>query len=282
MVDGLSEIAERDRIAMTTALERGGSAGGVRAVAGRGEQDRMVGFGTVLNVIGVLVGGICGLLFGKRFSYRYQETLTYANGICVLFLGVAGTLEKMMAVENGFLTSGGTMMMVASLAIGSMIGEWINLEQRMEDFGNWLREKTKNEGDTTFVDGFVTASLTICIGAMAIVGPIQDALQHDYSTLMLKAILDAIIILVMTAAMGKGCIFSAIPIALFQGSVTILARFIEPIMLAEPQALANLSLVGNILIFCIGTNIIWGKKFRVANMLPAIVIAVACAYIGIW
>ncbi|MBR7148033.1 MAG: DUF554 family protein, partial [Firmicutes bacterium] len=94
------------------------------------------------------------------------------------------------------------------------------------------------------------------------------------------AILDAIIILVMTAAMGKGCIFSAIPIAVFQGSVTILARFIEPIMTV--QALNNLSLVGNILIFCIGTNIIWGKKFRVANMLPSIVIAVACAYLGIW
>ena len=240
----------------------------------------MVGFGTILNVIGVLLGGVCGLLFGKRFSYRFQESLTYANGVVVLFLGVAGTLEGMMSVENGHLSSGGTLMMVASLAIGALVGEWINLEQRMEDFGVWLREKTKNEGDTAFVDGFVTASLTICIGAMAIVGPIQDALQHDYSTLMLKAILDAIIIMVMTAAMGKGCIFSAIPIALFQGSVTILARFIEPIMTA--QALANLSLVGNILIFCIGTNIIWGKKFRVANMLPAIVIAVACAYIGIW
>ena len=173
------------------------------------------------------------------------------------------------------------MMMVASLAIGSMIGEWINLEQRMEDFGNWLREKTKNEGDTTFVDGFVTASLTICIGAMAIVGPIQDALQHDYSTLMLKAILDAIIILVMTAAMGKGCIFSAIPIALFQGSVTILARFIEPIMLAEPQALANLSLVGNVLIFCVGINLVWDKRIRVANLLPSILFAVAAAFLPV-
>ena len=242
----------------------------------------MIGFGTILNVIGVLAGGICGLLFGKRFSVRYQEILTHANGLCVLFLGIAGTLEGMMTVENGFLSSGGTMMMVASLAIGSLIGEWINLEKRMEGFGFWLRDKTKSAGDTSFVDGFVTASLTICIGAMAIVGPIQDALQHDYSTLMLKAVLDAIIILVMTASLGKGCIFSAIPIALFQGSVTILARFIEPIMLAEPQALANLSLVGNILIFCIGTNILWGKKFRVANMLPSIVIAVVCAYIGIW
>jgi len=267
---------ERDKISVGESAATAGS----RAVAGEGEYCSMVGFGTILNVIGVLVGGVCGLLFGKRFSFKYQESLTYANGLCVLFLGVAGTLEKMMAVENGYLTSGGTLLMVASLAIGSMVGEWIDLEQRMEDFGNWLREKTKNEGDTTFVDGFVTASLTICIGAMAIVGPIQDALQHDYSTLMLKAILDAIIILVMTAAMGKGCMFSAIPIAVFQGSVTILARFIEPIMTV--QALNNLSLVGNILIFCIGTNIIWGKKFRVANMLPSIVIAVACAYIGIW
>ena len=239
----------------------------------------MVGFGTVLNVIGVLIGGICGLLFGKRFSYRYQETLTYANGICVLFLGVAGTLEKMMAVENGFLTSGGTMMMVASLAIGSMIGEWINLEQRMEDFGNWLREKTKNEGDTTFVDGFVTASLTVCIGAMAIVGSIQDGLQGDYSILATKAILDLIIIMVMSCSMGRGCVFSAIPVAIFQGGITALSGFVKPVM--TEAALANLSLVGNVLIFCVGINLVWGKKIKVANLLPAIVFAVAAAFLPV-
>ena len=237
----------------------------------------MIGLGTILNVIGVLVGGVAGLLFGKRFNPRFQDILTNANGLCVVFLGIAGTLEEMMSVENGHLTSGGTMMMVASLAIGSLIGEWINLEQRMEDFGYWLREKTKSEGDNAFVEGFVTASLTICIGAMAVVGPIQDALEHNYSTLMTKAVLDAIIILVMTASMGKGCIFSAIPIALFQGSITILARFIEPLM--TPQALSNLSLTGSILIFCVGTNIVWGKRIKVANMLPAIVIAVICALI---
>jgi len=240
---------------------------------------KMVGLGTIINVVGVLVGGLCGFLFGKWVSQRYQDILMCANGLCVVFLGLAGTMGEMMQVENGHLTSHGTMMMIASLAIGSVIGEWINLEQHMEDFGVWLKEKTKSQGDNTFVDGFVTASLTICIGAMAVVGPIQDALMGDYSTLMTKAILDAIIIMVMTASMGKGCVFSAIPVAVFQGSVTILARFIQPVM--TPQALSNLSLVGSILIFCVGTNLVWGKKIKVANMLPAIVIAVGWAFLGI-
>ena len=133
------------------------------------------------------------------------------------------------------------------------------------------------EKEANFVDAFVTASLTVCIGAMAIVGAIQDGIFGDYSILATKAVLDLIIILVMTGALGKGCAFSAIPVAILQGTVTLLARFIKPIM-TEP-ALANLSMVGSILIFCVGVNLVWGKKVRVANLLPAIVIAVIMAFV---
>ena len=118
---------------------------------------------------------------------------------------------------------------------------------------------------------------TVCIGAMAIIGAIQDGLLGDYSLLVTKAVLDFIIVLIMTCSLGKGCMFSAIPVAVFQGSVTALAGLLRPLMTAA--ALANLSLVGSILIFCVGLNLVWDKRVRVANLLPAVVIAVAAAFL---
>lgn len=236
----------------------------------------MIGLGTIINTAAIILGGIAGGLFGKRLTERYQDTLMKACGLCVIFLGIAGALEKMFTVQNGSVVSGGTMMMIASFAIGSLVGEWINIEHHMNRFGEWLKVKSGNSKDKIFVDAFVTASLTVCVGAMAIVGSIQDGILGDCNTLLMKAILDFVIICVMTASMGKGCAFSAIPVALFQGSITLFARGIEPIM-TEP-ALNNLSLVGSMLIFCVGVNLVWEKKFKVANMLPAIVVAVIWAF----
>ena len=236
----------------------------------------MIGLGTIINTVAIILGGVAGGLFGKRLTERYQDTLMKACGLCVIFLGIAGALEKMFTVQNGNIVSGGTMMMIASFAIGSLVGEWINIEHHMNRFGEWLKVKSGNSKDKIFVDAFVTASLTVCVGAMAIVGSIQDGILGDYNTLLMKAILDFVIICVMTASMGKGCAFSAIPVALFQGSITLFARGIEPIM-TEP-ALNNLSLVGSMLIFCVGVNLVWEKKFKVANMLPAIVVAVIWAF----
>ena len=163
----------------------------------------MIGLGTIINVAGVIVGGLVGMLFGKLITPRFQDTLMKANGLCVLFLGIAGVLEKMFTIQDGQISSTGTMMMIISLAVGSLIGEWINLEYRMQQFGQWLKIKTGNAKDRSFVDGFVTASLTVCIGAMAIVGALQDGLTGNYSTLLTKAILDLIIVCVMTASLGK-------------------------------------------------------------------------------
>ena len=169
------------------------------------------------------------------------------------------------------------MLVVLCLAIGTVIGELAGIENGFERFGEWLKEKTGNGDDKQFVNAFVTASLTVCIGAMAIVGAIQDGIMGDYSTLAVKAVLDFIIIAVMTSSLGKGCAFSAIPVFVFEGSVTLLARLVSPIM--TDLATAYLSLVGSVLIFCVGINLVWGKMIRVANMLPAIVLAVIAAYL---
>lgn len=236
----------------------------------------MIGLGTIINVGAILLGGVTGLVMGRSVKVRYQDILMSAVGICVLFLGVAGTMEQMLSVENGKLVSGGSMMMIFSMAIGALLGEWLNVEGKMEHFGKWLKTKTGSSGDNSFVDAFVTTSLTVCIGAMAIVGSIQDGIYGDYSILAAKAILDMIIVFVMTVSMGKGCIFSAIPVGIFQGIVTFLARLIEPLM--TEAALSNLSLVGSVMIFCVGLNLVWGKKVKVANFLPAILVAVAWSF----
>ena len=239
----------------------------------------MIGLGTVINTAAIIVGGIFGALFGKFLKESAQDTLTKVCGVSTLFIAISGALEGMLGVEGGVITSGGSMLIVICLAIGAFIGELLNIEDAFERFGQWLKIKTGNAKDRGFVDAFVTASLTVCIGAMAIVGSIQDGIQGDYSILATKAVLDLIIIMVMTCSMGKGCVFSAIPVAVFQGSITLLAGLIRPIM--TEAALANLSLVGNVLIFCVGVNLVWGKKIRVANLLPAIVVAVIAAFLPI-
>ena len=237
----------------------------------------MFGLGTLINVAAIVVGGLFGFLFGKFLKEQHQDSLTKVCGICVLFVGISGALEGMLTINNGVITSGGSLLVISCLAIGTLIGELLNIEGLFERFGQWLKVKTGSSKDKLFVEGFVTASLTVSIGAMAIVGAIQDALLGDISTLVTKAILDLIIIMVMTCSMGKGCIFSAIPVGVLQGSVTALAFLIKPLMTAA--ALANISIIGAILIFCVGVNLVWGKKVRVANMLPSIVIAVIAAFL---
>lgn len=237
----------------------------------------MAGLGTLINVGGILAGGIAGRLLGKCFSGRIQTTLNYACGISVLFIGIAGAVEGMLNIGPEGLGSGRSMLVVLSLVIGALVGEIINLEHLFERFGEWLKNRTGNARDKKFVEDFVNASLTVCIGAMAVVGSIQDGIYGDYSVLATKAVLDLIIILVMTCSAGAGCVFSAVPVAVFEGVMTALASLLKPVM--TEAALANLSLVGSILIFCVGLNLVWGRKIRVANLLPALVFAVAAAFL---
>ena len=238
----------------------------------------MFGLGTLINMAAILLGGLIGRLVGKAIPKRVQEILYMVCGISTLFIGIGGAMQHMLVVENGALNTQGTMMMLMSLTLGALIGEWIDLERRLEQFGHWLKRKTGNSGDASFIDAFVTASLTVCIGAMAIVGAIQDGMEGDISVLAAKSVLDLVIICVMAASMGKGCIFSLIPVGLLQGSVTALSVVLKPVM--TEAALSNLSYVGSILIFCVGLNLVWGKKVKVANLLPAVVIAVVWAFFG--
>ena len=239
----------------------------------------MIGLGTMINVAAIIAGGAIGIVGGKWLSERCQETLIRAMGVCVMVVGLAGALEKMLSVDGGKLTSGGTMMLVISMAIGALVGEILDLDRRMEGFGRWLREKSGNGKDNRFLDAFITATMTVCIGAMAIVGAVEDGINGNYTILAAKALMDFVIILVMASSMGKGCIFSAIPVGIFQGSVTLLARLVEPLLTVA--ALDNLSLVGSVLIFCVGVNLIWKNTIRVANLLPALIVAIAYALLGL-
>ncbi len=239
----------------------------------------MYGLGTIINTAAIVAGGVGGALFGRFLKENVQDTLTKVCGVSTLFIAITGALEQMLTVENGAIVSHGAMLVIGCLTIGAVIGELLNLEGAFERFGEWLKRKTGNAKDKRFVDAFVTASLTVCIGAMAIVGSIEDGISGDYSILATKAVLDFIIIMVMSCSMGRGAVFSAIPVAILQGSITALAGLLRPVMTAG--ALANLSMVGNVLIFCVGINLVWGKKVRVANLLPAIVIAVIAAFLPI-
>ena len=231
------------------------------------------GIGVLANVLGIVGGGLLGLGCGRLISERFQKAIMMACAVAVIFLGLTGTVKEMLQIgADGGVTLVGTNCMLASLIGGAVIGEAIDLEDRMERFGHWLQQKTGSGGDTRFVEGFVTASLTVCIGAMAVIGSINDRLLSDPSVLFAKTVIDAVIVMIMTSALGKGCIFSAISVGIFQGIIFLLAGFLEPIM--TPAALKSLNAVGNILIFCVGTNLFGLPHVRIANLLPALVIAV--------
>ena len=229
----------------------------------------MIMLGTLINTGAIIAGGVVGSFFQRGLKERFQETLMSAMGLSVILLSIGGVCSE--------LETQGVLMMIVSLALGALVGEAINLEHHTQTFGAFLREKSGNSGDNKFVDAFVTASLTVCIGAMAIVGSIQDGLTGDISVLVTKAILDCIIIFVMTASMGKGCIFSAIPVFLLQGIVTLLAAAIAPFI--TQAALDNISLVGDGLILCVGINTMFHQKIKVANLLPALIFAAVWAYL---
>ena len=239
----------------------------------------MIGLGTLINVAAIVVGGGIGLAGGKRLSSRAQQTLIRGMAVCVLFVAIGGVMEEMLVVENGALHTRGTLMLVVSIALGGLMGELLDLDRRLEGFGRWLREKSGNGRDSRFLDGFITATMTVSIGAMAIVGAVEDGIHGDYTILAAKSLMDFVIILVMASSLGKGCLFSAIPVGLLQGSVTLLARLVQPLL--TPAALSALALVGSALIFCVGLNLLWEKTIRVANLLPALAVAVAYALLGL-
>ena len=236
----------------------------------------MIGTGTLINTAAIIAGGLIGLFSGNFLKDNYREILNKANAVAVIFIGISGAIGNMIHIEGESVRMEGSMMMIISLALGSLIGEFLDIDGHFIRFGEWLKLKSGNAKDASFVSAFVTASLTVCIGAMAIVGSIKDGLTGNYETLAMKAVLDFTIIMVMSASIGKGAVFSAIPVFILQGSVTLLAKLAAPLM--SDGAIVNLSLVGSVLIFCVGVNLLKERTFRVANMLPAVIIAAAWAF----
>ena len=237
----------------------------------------MIGLGTMINMACIVGGGVFGLLFGRFIPARVQDGLNTACGVSVLFVGIAGGLTGMLAVTENGLETANSLFVVIALAAGTLLGEGIDLEKYMERLGSWLKQKTGNAKDASFVGAFVTASLTVCVCAMAVVGSLQDGLTGDYSLLATKGLMDLILIMVMACTLGKGAVFSAIPLGLIQGSITLLASLLRPYV--TDAAMHNLSFIGSILIFCVGLNIVFDRKIRVANMLPALIFAIAAAFI---
>lgn len=237
----------------------------------------IVGTGTIVNVLAVIIGSFIGMVFNGGLKKRFQNILIQALGLSTMFIGISGTLKGMFVIHKSAIETTGTMMMIISLVIGSFIGEAMDIENKIEAFGELLKEKFSTGNDSKFVEGFVSATLVICVGAMAIVGSLQDGLTGDASMLYTKAILDGIVVMVFASALGKGVIFSAIPLGIFQGSITICAHFIQPIL--SQQMIQNLSFVGSVLIFGIGINLSFGEKFKIANMLPALLIVVVYSLI---
>lgn len=232
----------------------------------------MIGLGTIINTLAVIVGGLIGMCLKNGLKKNLQDILMQACGVATIFIGASGTLAKMFVIENDIISTQGTMLLIFSLVLGGLVGEAINIEEKMDFLGEKIKKAVKAEKDNLFVEGFVNVSLIICVGAMAIVGSIQDGISGDYSLLTTKAVLDLVIVVVFASTYGLGAVFSAVPIFLYQGGITLIAA-VGGSFLSE-AIISDLSFVGNALIFCVGVNIAFGKKFRVGNFLPALIVPV--------
>ncbi|KRM89584.1 DUF554 domain-containing protein [Liquorilactobacillus vini] len=232
------------------------------------------GIGTLANTGSVILGGAVGYLFQRILTKKMQTTLMQALGTAVIFIGIAGALSKILVIKQETISTQGLMMAAVSLALGAFLGELLKIEEQFKSLGNWLRISD----DSHFIEGFVAATLTTCVGAMAIIGPLQDALLHDPTMLFTKSILDGVIVALYTSALGIGAAFSALPIFIFEGSITLLATLISPYL---TTAMTNgLSLVGSMLIFCIGLNLLLDCKIKVANLLPSLVVVLVYAILA--
>lgn len=228
----------------------------------------MVGLGTIVNAAAIIVGGVAGTVVKSGLPERFKKIIMQAAGLSVTMIGVSGALQGIYHVaEDGKLDRLYIMTMIFSLVIGGIAGELINIEGALERLGLWFQRKfVKEEGN--FAGGFVTASLVFCVGAMAIVGALEDGLTGNTSTLLAKSILDGVISVVFAATLGIGVAFSSLAILVYQGGITLLAVFIKPLL--TDAVIGQMSLVGSVLIIGIGLGMLEIKKIKVGNLLPAI------------
>lgn len=236
----------------------------------------MRGLGTLINVATVLIGATIGMFLKGGLPTRFEKTVKSSAGLSTIIIGITGTLSEMFNINtDGSISTNGIMLMVISLVVGAIVGETIDVEDKLERLGNFCKSKASflAKDNPKFVDGFVSTSLLFCVGAMAIVGSIQDGLTGNYTTLAAKAVLDGVMSIVMAASLGSGVYLSAISVLIYQGLITLLAGALEPVM--TDVLISQLSLVGSVLVMAIGFNLLFDKKIvKVGNLLPAVLIPV--------
>ncbi len=213
-------------------------------------------FGTLVNTLAIAAGSLLGLAFRGGIPLHYQQTVIQAIGLAVILIGLTGALKTQ-----------DILVIIFSLAIGSLVGEWLRIEARLNQLGNWLEKKcAQSEGG--IAKGFVTASLIYCVGSMAIVGSMESGLTGNHQTLYAKSVLDGISAIIFASTFGVGVLFSAISVGVYQGVLTLSAVLMKPYLV--PLVVDQMSAVGGLLIMAIGFNLLEIKNMRVANMLPAI------------
>lgn len=218
--------------------------------------------GVLVNTVTVILGSFIGLLFKKGIPKKFTDAVMIGIGLCTVYIGVSGTLQG----EN-------TLVLIISMVIGSIIGTGIDLDHKINHLGQWIGDRfKKTEGNSHSVaEGFVTGCLLFCVGAMTIVGSLNAGLTGDNEMLFTKSLLDFISSAMLSVSLGVGVLFSAAFVFTFQGSIVLLASFLQPIL--TDAAIAEITCAGSLMILALGLNIIGITKIQVANYLPAIVVA---------
>lgn len=225
--------------------------------------------GTIINVIAIIVASILGVLLKKGLPDRIQKGIMLALGLGLITISLGGFLTYFLKVEGDQLTSSRELLIIISLVIGTLIGEWIDIDTRLNRWAENIEIKYKLP---PLAKGFIAATLIFCVGAMAIVGSIEDGISGDYNTLVIKSVLDFVTALVLASTLGIGVIFSAVSVLIYQGSIYLLAS--QAATLVTPEIISSLSMIGNILLIAIGINFMEIKRIRVANLLPALLIPI--------
>ncbi len=227
----------------------------------------ITGFGTLLNTGAIIIGGLIGVLVGKRFNQKLSQAAMNALGLFVLVLGIQMSFKS----EN-------LMIVLLSLVIGNIIGEILKIDNALVKFSRFLEKKFAQKGNgNKFGKAFITCSLLYCVGPMIILGSLQDGLSGDYNLLATKAMMDGLTTVLFAATMSIGAIFAAIPVFVIQMSLTILAGLLK--FLLAGSVIAEITGTGGVIIIGSGLNLLGLKKIKLANMLPALLVAVILALI---
>lgn len=219
----------------------------------------MIGLlGTFVNMILVISGGTIGLFLGSRFPKKLSDSLMKTLGLCTLLIGISGLSKG----ENQLIT-------IISMAIGTVIGELLDLDKRLSDLGNSIEKRFKKDADNvTIAEGFVNASLLFCVGAMAIVGSLQSGLIGDNSMIYTKSLLDFTAAIIFASTLGVGVLLSAFPILIYQGGIVLLAHFLAPFL--TDIVIGDMTCTGSLIIIGLALNMLGITKLKVMNMVPAI------------